>query len=531
MAEQINKIIEFVSNNKNGLLEVRGPAGSGKTFSLVQTANSLLESRNSAGYIISLTNVAVSELQQRLDSRFESSIMTSHHFAIIWLKRFFLSLTYGTKIEWSEESLWREFKEKHITELIFIETFTENIEKNENNYVVTPDKVLKLFSEALEKSKDFADKVVTEIDYIFIDEYQDTNTEFLNALINALKDRLIIVLFGDPMQKIYMSKLDMEYIQNYVDARIDLVINYRSDSKLIPFFNALRLEPEGLNQQPASSQTSQGKIFLISADRMLDQRDGVQLQKETKINDWHYLTTTHYLRIGLDSEESLYTIDSITQSLNDTFVSKGQKKYTVVGVIDNSESIEELQLFMGIGALLKEKYSYIDIRKINKTFDIDATYPVWPVGMLMRFKENIKQNNFDVIDQLDQYKVEVRNWTKSVLRNHSDTFEAAYHLLAYFQPGEVQTIQGVKGLEFDNVVANLDPGTYKSLGLKNLDLKTKGYTSGNNKAANFMLYVAVTRAKKNVAIFVNKAVTPDLLNEVTNFFSENKIDFETVSLE
>ncbi|WP_337090299.1 UvrD-helicase domain-containing protein [Leuconostoc pseudomesenteroides] len=512
MAEQIDSIKTFIYQNrkKGGLLEVRGPAGSGKTYSLVNTATSLFKDSKLNGYIISLTNVAVYELQHRMDNRFADLIMTSHHFAIVWLKRFFLTLAFDKKIEWNENSLWKKLKKENVKSIVFLESPDENIEKKPDQYVVLPHEVLSLFSEALKKSTEFANKVSSGVDYIFIDEYQDTDASFLDSLIQVFKKKLIIAIFGDPMQKVYMSRLKLQEIEGNTKLRINLLTNYRSDSKLIPLFNALRLEEDGLNQISPDNQEARGKVFLVSANRKLQKSDVNYIAEKTKIKTWHYLTTTHVLRLGLGSEYNLEIVNQIRGLFKKFF----GKNVPLRDFIEKIDSIEEMQIIMGIGALNKTNYNYHDIRRIKQIFVKTTINGNWPVSYLEQIKLNVQSGDLSLIDDLD-YSLNVLEWTKTILSNYQTDIDKIYKLLSDSTRGSADTIQGVKGLEFDNVVVNLDQGDYRSLGLKSLDLVTKGYS--DNRQSNFMIYVGVTRAKSNVVIFVNTSSPENLLEKMKNF--------------
>lgn len=516
MVKQLSKINSFFEGHATGLLEVRGPAGSGKTYNLVNISRFLLESTNKKGYIISLTNVAVYELQQRMGARFSDKIMTSHHFAIVWIKRFLISLIHDEQIHWKENSLWTEFKSKEIREIIFIETPEVNMEKKASQYIVMPNQILELFEEALEKSPNFADKICSDIDYIFIDEYQDTDDKFLKTLIKVYKSRIIIGLFGDPMQKVYMSsKFDTQNIETYIDEQFFLTTNYRSDSKLIPLFNSLRLEVEGLDQNSPASASSKGKVFLISADRELRKYDDWEIAKETGIDSWNYLTTTHLLRIGLGTDYVLESIETIRDSLNRTF----SKHFSVQQIIEENDNIPELEIIMGIGALVKENFNYHDIRRMSKLFGISSKTTNWPIDYLRKVKRLFFNNNLSFVDDLILDE-NIKTWSKSILKNYKENIQNLYTNLSGSQFNKAYTIQGVKGLEFDNVVVNLDQGRYRSLALNKMDLAKKGYEG--NQTSNFMFYVGVTRARKNVAIFVNTVATPNLLNKIQTHLSQTK---------
>ena len=516
MAKQVDKISNFFENRATGLLEVRGPAGSGKTYSLVSIARSLLENQNKKGYIISLTNVAVYELQQRMGEKFTDKIMTSHHFAVIWIKRFLLSLIYDEKIHWNKNSLWRKFKYNNIREIVFIENPGIDMETKNSQYNVLPHQILELFEEAIDKSPEFASKICSDIDYIFIDEYQDTDDNFLKTLIRVYKSRITIALFGDPMQKLYMSsQLDISDIETLTDEQFFLTTNYRSDSNLIPLFNGLRLEVEGLDQTSPVNASSKGRVFLISADRELRKHDDLEISRKTGIDTWKYLTTTHILRIGLGTDSTLEVITKIRNSLNQKF----SKKISIPQIIENNDSIPELQIIMGVGALGKENFNYHDIRRISNLFGISAKTKNWPVDYLRKVKRLLVNNNLSFIDDLN-FSEEILDWSKMILADYKNNLQDLYTNLSVSQFNKAYTIQGVKGLEFENVVVNLDQGQYRSLALDKMNLIEKGY--GRSKRSNFMFYVGVTRARENVAIFVNNIAAPNLLNSVQSFLKQVK---------
>lgn len=97
-------------------------------------------------------------------------------------------------------------------------------------------------------------------DYIFIDEYQDTNADIVCDLIQvSQKSELTLCLFGDSMQSIYsdgVGNVD-EYIGDSLIS-IPKPDNYRCAYEIIKFVNPLRLD--GLEQEVAFKRNANGEI-------------------------------------------------------------------------------------------------------------------------------------------------------------------------------------------------------------------------------------------------------------------------------
>ncbi|KOY03721.1 UvrD-helicase domain-containing protein [Pseudomonas nunensis] len=83
-------------------------------------------------------------------------------------------------------------------------------------------------------------------DYIFIDEYQDTNPDIVDVLIAGVKDRAnkVLGLFGDSMQGIYEDGIgDVEkYIVRKDLRKINKPDNFRCSAQVIKFINKFRMD-------------------------------------------------------------------------------------------------------------------------------------------------------------------------------------------------------------------------------------------------------------------------------------------------
>ncbi|WP_411740095.1 UvrD-helicase domain-containing protein [Peribacillus sp. S4] len=138
-------------------------------------------------------------------------------------------------------------------------------------------------------------------DFIFIDEYQDTNEKIIDIFLKKLplKEKTIVGLFGDSMQAIYEDGVgDVEkYIDDKYLVKIIKEDNYRCSEEVIKFINQLR--NDGLKQQVAfkvnkdaikeSLSDRQGSVKLYYS--IYDNKPNVYSNLEDKANYENALNT------------------------------------------------------------------------------------------------------------------------------------------------------------------------------------------------------------------------------------------------
>ena len=105
-----------------------------------------------------------------------------------------------------------------------------------------------------------------KFDYIFIDEYQDTNEKVIKIFLECLpqSDTTVIGLFGDAMQSIYKDGIGdiQKYITNGTLEEIIKEDNYRCSIQVVNFINNIRTD--GLVQE----------VQLKHTESSLDERQG-----------------------------------------------------------------------------------------------------------------------------------------------------------------------------------------------------------------------------------------------------------------
>ena len=122
------------------------------------------------------------------------------------------------------------------------------------------DGLLRVFHLLINKYPLLSKMISDRYDYIFIDEYQDTNADIVCDLIQVSQNStLTLCLFGDSMQSIYsdgVGNVD-EYIGDSLIS-IPKPDNYRCAYEIIEFVNPLRLDD--LKQEVALKKSANGAI-------------------------------------------------------------------------------------------------------------------------------------------------------------------------------------------------------------------------------------------------------------------------------
>jgi DNA helicase-2/ATP-dependent DNA helicase PcrA len=171
-----------------------------------------------------------------------------------------------------------------------------NYRKLENG-VISHDDLIKIALNMFANYPLLSKIVCDKYDYIFIDEYQDTDKKVIMIFLeyiykNATKKKLCVGFFGDRMQSIYDTGIGN--IQDYVDNKIVIEVpkqdNYRCSKKVIEFINKIR--KDGIKQKPSLKNAdgnilnSEGSVsFLYSSQTDFD-LDGIKNQDI--FTDWDF---------------------------------------------------------------------------------------------------------------------------------------------------------------------------------------------------------------------------------------------------
>lgn len=307
MDSRVNVLDEVFKCIKDGNdFVLQGGAGSGKTESLKRVLEHISQNYpDKKVACITHTNLAVDEIISRVDQDY--TICTIHSFVNSLIKNYkknmheVISEIFKLKIVDSlDHKEYKRTYEKYASRLYTVKGESVSKVIGKRDYDKGPDQYNKLLNENIValndfivtviKDKDYNEVVYNETrfdsyrdltfghdgllkmtgllfskypllskivcdkyDYIFIDEYQDTNDEIIDVFLNAISSRknTMIGLFGDSMQGIYEDGIGD--VDNYVSSgqliRIEKEDNYRCSKQVVDFIN--RLRNDGLKQEVA----------------------------------------------------------------------------------------------------------------------------------------------------------------------------------------------------------------------------------------------------------------------------------------
>jgi DNA helicase-2/ATP-dependent DNA helicase PcrA len=270
--EQIQKHIEA---SKSFVLEAG--AGSGKTYTLIQTLNYLIQNKgeklkksNQKIVCITYTNVAKNEIIDRIEHNELVLVSTIHEFLWSSIKQYQRQLKIELcklneiNLEKDKEKAKEKGKaldSRYIEKLEKRIELVDKVKYNDTSFndfekgIIQHDDVIEIAKMMYENYPLLTDIVASKYPYIFVDEYQDTAEETIFCLIDCLLKRnnknLVIGFYGDSHQKIYdygIGDLEKYYTSN--GGPIELVKkeeNYRSSQSIVGLLNNFR---KNIQQKP-----------------------------------------------------------------------------------------------------------------------------------------------------------------------------------------------------------------------------------------------------------------------------------------
>ncbi len=303
---------------------------------------------------------------------------------------------------------------------------------------------------------------------LVIDEAQDMNAQEF-GLIKSLMDKnteMRVIAVGDDDQNIYTFRgADSKYFEQFVNGKnatkYEMVENYRSKKNLVEFTNQFveRIHPRFKTTPIVPVQNDNGEIRLI-----------------------------HYERQNL-----------IVPLVNDIF-SAGLSGTTCILTKTNDEALQisELLLKNKMPAKLIQSndgfdlYNLYEIRSFIDDLNVDSNTPIisintWNNAKRKFARKHANSTNYDLCKNLlvDFQKTNSKVKYKSDFEVFIKESKLEDFTFGHGETIYVSTIHKAKGKEFDNVF----------LLLNNFD----GYSNDNKR----QLYVAMTRAKRNLTIHYN----------------------------
>lgn len=450
----------------------------------------------------------------------------------------------------------RDRKERRLAKLNEIREFNYSPvagrpEKDALNHA----EVIAIASEFIANKELMQTLLINRFPILLIDESQDTDKNLMNALISAQQknqDKFVLGLFGDMMQRIYgggKEDLGTNLPRDWkTPAKL---VNFRSPKRIVSLINDIRVDIDGIQQIP-TEDALEGivRLFIVNSDA----RDKYQTEKsirESMVNiasddSWgdfekvKCLTLEHAMAAERGEFSEFFTPLAKNSNLRDSVLDGTSLEITFITntLIPLIEAVKNDQLF-DIARIIKLGSSLMT--NLNNEFVDDPiaciSYADARIEMLKSklVKEDLSLNQIikhlsdhnllDIPERLLEHSEtdfssltaqehvdldkEYVAWGEALQARISSVRNYAEYI---HENSRFATHQGVKGLEFDRVMAVLDDASAggflfnyeKLLGAEPLsDRDLKNQDEGKDSAplrTRRLFYVICSRAKKSLAV-------------------------------
>ncbi|MBM4056308.1 MAG: ATP-dependent helicase [Planctomycetes bacterium] len=276
---EVQEIFQCIDSKRNFLLS--GGAGSGKTYSLVQVIRQVITENPTAKVAcMTYTNAAVKEIEERVNHN-NLNVSTIHDFLWDNIKHFQKELKAAIITLANDENAKLSIDEDDPIPENYFDGLEKGIQYKEylklKEGIISHDELLLVANYLFDKHHKLSAIVKDKYQFIFIDEYQDTNTAVVDIFLNHFRKnekKNLVGFFGDAMQSIYddgIGNLD-QYKGDAADIvkEVKKAQNRRSPRKIIDLAN--RLRTDGITQEPSTDrkapnmtdgQVKEGNILFI----------------------------------------------------------------------------------------------------------------------------------------------------------------------------------------------------------------------------------------------------------------------------
>ena len=576
-------------------------AGSGKTRSLVKALNSiktkigttLLQSGRKVA-VITYTNAASEEIKQRAQYNPLFEISTIHSFSWSLISAYTNDIRDWLKAKLEkriDELTQQQSKSRSKTTKTYLERAEKIVKRTERlryldtvkRFIYNPDglnleansldhaEVIQITADFLTSKPTFKAVFIDKYPIVLIDESQDTKKELISVLFSVqqeYKDRFLLGLFGDTMQRIYLDgKEDLaESIPDDWEKPCK-VMNHRSQKRIVDLCNDIRKDADGI-QQCSRTDKPNGIVRVFITDNedafACEQIARNRMSRITGDNDWEDIEKIKSLTIEHKMAASRLGFKSFFDYMNNV---NSYKQGLVKG------DLSVISLFTHILIPLQDAYysdNQFEIMRIIRehSIDFDRHKDSLTSGVIESLKQSVEEllsllsnEHSTCIDLLNiVYEKRLFQLHKDLLRLLEDfpseddneydkyinlkkaldsEFIEIKRYYTYVQgKASFDTHQGVKGLEFDRVMVIIDDKeskgtTFSYNRLFGVEDKTerdrKNEREGRETSVDRtrrLLYVTCSRAKESLAIVYYTPSIDDTYKAIlsTEWFTEEEIE-------
>lgn len=543
-------------------------AGAGKTYSLIESLKYIIKNKSAELgdkriACITYTNIAKDEILNRTDNNPLIYADTIHAFCWELIQPFQEKLR---NIIADLNNKWREKVQIAPIDNHQVKYDLGVMKLTDTEVFLHHDDVTKCMSKLLQLPK-FQKYLKSKFPIIFIDEYQDTDKDLANSLINSLIENdsgVLVGFFGDHWQKIYgKNACGLVNSPSGKIVEIEKNANFRSDKNIVGCLNRIRNELPQNEYNP----TSQGVIKVFHS------------------NDWNgkRLTANHW-QGDLPKEVAKNYIDQVKiQMLQDGWDLSNSGRTKILFLTNNLIATE--QGFKNLADCFKYSDDYLKKNDPYIKFFLDILEP-----SILAFNEKNFGNVFQILGHKNlnlKCQSDKRKWAKhfdeltnirktSTIKDCLDKIKEAnilalptsiqrvetklaellvkppeektqkdiefqdkyssFQAINYdevIQLGEYidektpfSTKHGVKGAEYDNVLVIFGRGWNQYDWEKLLLWMKNGVPIGQEETFEKyrnLFYVCCSRAKHNLTLLFTQLLSEDSINKLKEIFGPENV--------
>lgn len=564
--EALEKLFSCINDRKSFLFEAG--AGAGKTYSLVEALNYIIEmkgqelQRNSQKVAcITYTNVAKDEISDRTSSHPLVVSETIHSFCWSLMSRFQNQLrmflpdigSWAKKIEDAGGIENRNIK----YDLGYSKIEEDVISLHHNDIVDLMEKFMEIDK--------FRRIFSNSYPYVFIDEYQDTNKKVADSLIKHFVENKDITttvgFFGDSWQTIFGSS-SCGQIENSSLEKVEKKANFRSDRLIVECLNRMRPELPQKEKDP----DSQGEVSVFHSNNWNGDRktgnhwagdlpDDVAAQYFSKMKEnlankgWVFdakktkvLMLTHNVLADKQGYRGITNFFSTTEKWlkkEDPYIAFFSDVLEPVCIAFKEKNYGEM--FNALDKRTPVIKAHSD--KLKWSLDMSelvALRESKSIGeVLDQLLKTKKPRLPDKIEKQETRFLELKQKDQSTLEEDEVTFikkRQSFRDISYKEVIAVvefinsktpfATKHGVKGDEFENVLIVLGRGWNKYNFDNFLKWVTEGTPSGKDgtyERNRNLFYVACSRPKKRLALLFTQKLSNSAISSLESWFEKENV--------
>lgn len=536
-------------------------AGAGKTYSLVAALRRMVSARGAelmqSGRkiaCITYTEVARDEIAREVERHPAILVETIHAFSWAFLRQYQKALR---ELVAASEKRKDKLDEAGGVGTKLVEYELGFFGVDDKRITLAHDDIPLYMSQLLAKPK-FQLLFQQQFPIVFIDEYQDTDRDFMTAITDHYftpKKGPIIGLFGDHWQTIYNSEYELAA---YPVEAIEKGSNFRSVPAIVNVLNRLRPELTQAVADPAAAgearffhtnqftgartNTLHSKADLVpEMARTVRETLLQRLQSEGwDLGKTKMLMLTHNV---LAAEQGYPSIAKVFSGRNDAFARKEDPSVkffaeTLEPMADAYQASRYGELFRLYGA---RPAIHTQADKQSWRNDMDALMTLRSEGTIGSVLEHLQATKRPALpDRVLRREEELRQLNgqpvpddATSLQRHQALREVAYPemaALARFVEKQTPfaTQHSVKGAEFENVLVVLGGGwNHYNWPLLLELIETKALTAANAKGfyrARNLFYVSISRPMKRLAVLATQTLSGTALTTATKLFGEGNVE-------